>query len=263
MVVQLFSKPPAQNDGDGYMLEALRREGDCIVFRKVYETIVNTAKAVNEGNKTNAKLKSTQLPTSLNRVSPTLEEIDSNPVTSMAASNKLDQLLYASQVAAKLVSGGTTESKSSVSKSKLLSNLCSAMARIDLCKPLPYEHAILRHVSYVLATLAEDVTTHNDLLRNDVPAICFRISVGRMGCREISSPDSCAKWTIMDIEARREAARCLSSLLSNNDLIPTYFQDHEYEAWVKVITAVEKEDEQLSMWAQRVRSIREEVIRAR
>lgn len=255
-VGQVYSGP--KSSPGSFVFEAARREGDSILFRRVFESLKNSLDAACTGKAfvpTEIKDGRTPLPQSLksNAKSTPIDKETLAPLEAMAGSFLLDEKLLAAQAAAKLMA--SEEVRSVVRTTHLLKLLVSSANGINLGKPKPYERGILRYVTAALARCSEDIGCCQHLAESGAVGLCFRLAAGVSEGKPVGSSPA-QEWSIYDIEARREAARCLANLLENPaylDVLKASVTDaRELESWCDIARHVT--DERLRVQCKRIES---------
>jgi len=236
-----------------------RREGDAITFRKVANilweglTVFTTTGDLTTFISTLASHSLLQglkpLPDDLFQGKPGVDAESLSPLLEMAQSSVIDQQLYAAQVTAKLVRS-SVPTRQVIGSSALLSHLITTTTKIDMSCPLPLEHAILRHVAFTLAACSEDSSSHGALMSAGALPFCFRLVAGALGDKD----DSCS-CSALDVESRREAARCLAIMLA-----PAAQRKEMIESLEKNLDNVAGE---MARWQEFRGTIKDERLRAR
>jgi hypothetical protein len=205
-----FSVVVLSDDMDGYVVDVYRKEGSVVTFRRIYQHLENAL--LNYPANVKSFMETIPNVLSVTKALPkdvlagrVIDSSTLNPLLEMAQSNIIDQQLYAAQVTARLVSS-TPFREGMIKEGKLLPALVSLAKGIDVGATKPFQHAILRHVAFVLATLSEDGTTRQALIGAGAAEVSFKVctAAGGENCRDVCS--------------RREAIRCLQILLSDDDV---------------------------------------------
>lgn len=263
MVGQIYKVSSEADAGVTYVFEVARREGDSLCFRKVFQVIKDGIQALSTPGEDFDKFIASidkhpsmqtrpQLPADMISSAPSLDEEALEPLCTMADSKIIDHQLYAAQVTARLVTEDA-EKRRYISQSSLIGKLVATVSKIDLCNVLPLEHAILRHVSYTLALCSEDQACLKHLAGAGAHLLCFRIVVGVF---EADGSEKCIKCSVLDVEARREAARCLANLIAASPdqmishLRSSLKKKDELLKWIKFVDNVD--DEKLRTQCRRV-----------
>ncbi|GMH66053.1 hypothetical protein TrST_g10193 [Triparma strigata] len=203
-VCQVYNAP---GGGEGYVFEIARREGDAVVFSKVWRSIregleimMQTSDFSPSSLKVSPILDAPPpLSPSLISSAPSVTPSSLTPLSHMLTSRILEQQLYASQVLAKMITS-SPETRRIIGNSGIIKELADVLEGINLRNMLPLEHAILRHITYTLAGVSEDLLCLQTLQTCDILPVCLRI----VGEGEVK---------IEDLEGRREAARCAANVL--------------------------------------------------
>jgi len=216
-VCQLYNAPGNQ---DGYVFEIARREGDSIIFQKVWRSIREGLEAMNATDFKPEQLKVSPildapppLSPALMEKAPKVDEESLQPLCHMVSSKILEQQLYAAQCTAKMVSS-SNETRRVVGNSELIKKLTDCANHINMSEPLPLEHAILRHVTYTLAIVSEELLCAETLANSGCLELCFRVVVGVSPTNGSLQFDTSLNPNIMDLDSRREAARALANMCS-------------------------------------------------
>lgn len=72
----------------------------------------------------------------------------------------------------------SNETRRVVGNSELIKKLTDCANHINMSEPLPLEHAILRHVTYTLAIVSEELLCAETLANSGCLELCFRVVVG-------------------------------------------------------------------------------------
>ena len=256
--LQVYSCPTSQSHGETrtttHVLTVARLEGSCCAFSKVTSLIRSAVLASSSLPPTTPDFLSNLSthphlrppPRYLSpRNDPVVTTETLRPLVDMSASEGVDRRLYAAVGVARILEGGES-GWTAVAESAVLPNLISTTETIDMRSPLPLEHSLLLHLTRTLATLSSLPSTHPPLAASLALPLCFRLVKGALNSQTVPP----AKCTALDVESRREAARCLANILSPPHtrsamlaLLKSAVRAGEYNEW-KVLVG-EFEDEKL------------------
>mmetsp|Transcript_7504 Transcript_7504/g.14854 ORF Transcript_7504/g.14854 Transcript_7504/m.14854 type:complete len:454 (+) Transcript_7504:73-1434(+) len=248
-VMQIFRNKSATSGEEELVLEAARRDGCSITFRRMWHGVKSAVSSVGEEKKYEAPAVANYL----NLPPSPHAELEFTPYVEMLTGQTVDQHLYASQVIARICRSSTTARRSVASSAPILEALVSCASQISVTDPLPLQSAVLGHVCYALALISEDHLSSPSLAAAGALPLFLNVSGGLSS----TSPPTPTQPTFLDLSRRREAARALANVCTHNDR--SWVLNHltlsamsPVKGWCSWVETVE--DERLRLQCKRVKA---------